>query len=298
MSAETSEETKRKYGLERVCRVLGVARSTVHARRSRERAEETSPKSRTRGPAPAVTDEQLLGHIRQYLTTSVFVGEGHRKVWAALRVQSEVRVSKRRVLRLMREHNLLAPTRGPVGAAREHTGKITTSAPDEMWATDGSQVLTVDDGRVWIFVAVDHFNAECVGWHVAKEGTRFAALQPLAMALTAHRGGTACDAGRGIRVRQDHGCQYTSAVCLDQVRAWGMAPSFAFVGEPQTNGVAERFIRTLKEQAIHGRVFKNVDELREAVGRFVQNYNCLWRVEKLAFKTPLEARAAALPLAA
>ena len=54
--------------------------------------------------------------------------------------------------------------------------------------------------------------------------------------------------------------------------------------------MAERFNRTLKEQAIHGRVFKNVEDVREAVGKFVEEYNAHWRPEKLEFKTPLEAR--------
>jgi transposase InsO family protein len=162
-----------------------------------------------------------------------------------------------------------------------------------MWATDGAMVNTVNEGRVRVFVAVDHFNAECIGFHVTKEGTRFAALQPLAMGLTTYRGGAAREAGRGITVRQDHGTQYTSDRYREQVKAWGMALSFALVGEPETNGVAERFIRTLKQQVVHGRVYAGVEQLREAVGLFVERYNRAWRVEKLGFMTPLEARAAA-----
>ncbi len=72
---------------------------------------------------------------------------------------------------------------------------------------------------------------------------------------------------------------------------WGIHPSFAFVEQPETNGVAERFIRTLKEQAIHGRVFRNLKEVREAVAAFVKRYNEEWRLEKLGFLTPKEARA-------
>ena len=49
-----------------------------------------------------------------------------------------------------------------------------------------------------------------------------------------------------------------------QIRFWGMAPSHAFVGEPQTNGVIERLFRTLKEQVVHGRTFQTIDEVRDA----------------------------------
>jgi putative transposase len=58
----------------------------------------------------------------------------------------------------------------------------------------------------------------------------------------------------------------------------------------QTNGVAERFIRTLKEQVIYGRVFQNIQAVREAVRRFVNTYNREWRVEKNGFKSPQQAR--------
>lgn len=70
------------------------------------------------------------------------------------------------------------------------------------------------------------------------------------------------------------------------------APSFAFVAEPQTNGVAERFNRTLKEQVFHGRVFKNLEEVRVAVAEFKERYNCHWRLEEMGFMSPLEVRQA------
>lgn len=92
----------------------------------------------------------------------------------------------------------------------------------------------------------------------------------------------------------DHGTQYTSDHFLKQIRFWGITPSFAFVAEPETNGVAERFNRTLKEQAVYGRIFATVEDVRAAVDEFVTRYNAHWRLEKLAFQTPLEARQAAL----
>lgn len=123
-----------------------------------------------------------------------------------------------------------------------------------MWGTDGIRIETVDEG--WVFSAVDHFNAECVGGHAVKIGNRFAALEPIAQGLTRHFGSTSASAARGLCLRFDHGTQTMADPFLNQVRFWGIAPSPAFVAEPQTNGVAERFNRTLKEQAIRGRVFR------------------------------------------
>ena len=88
----------------------------------------------------------------------------------------------------------------------------------------------------------------------------------------------------------DHGSQYLSDHFINQIRYWGIRPSFGFVEEPETNGVAERWNRTLKEQAIHGRIFRNLEEVRVAVAKFVEIYNTTWRLEKLGYKTPMEAR--------
>ena len=161
-----------------------------------------------------------------------------------------------------------------------------------MWGTDGVRVFTVDDGWVWTFAAVDHWNAECVGWHVCKVGNRFAALEPIAHGLRQRYGSVDADVARGLALRMDHGSQYLSDHFLHQIRYGGIRPSFGFLEEPETNGVAERWNRTLKEQAIYGRVFQRLDDVRAAVAAFVERYNQSWRLEKLGYQTPIEAREA------
>jgi putative transposase len=292
MSEHVSPATGRRYGVARVCQSWDVPRSTFYARRQPARPSVTTAvTARRRGPRPAVSDDELLTRIRGDLARTPFSGEGYRKVWARLRVRDGIRVGRKRVNRLMREHRLLSPHRRPTGEAKLHEGTITTDAPNVVWGTDGARVFTVEEGWGWIFVAVEHFNVECVGYHVCKTGDRFAALEPLAMGLAEHYGSLAADVARGLAVRMDHGTQYLSDHFLNQLRFWGVAPSFAFVAEPETNGVAERFIRTLKEQVIYGRVFRNLDEVRVAVASFVRRYNAEWLVEKLGFLSPLQARA-------
>ena len=292
MSRAISEGAGKPYGLERVCRVLGFPRSTIYARQARESTRVIPLHPMRRGPKPTVSDAELLVAIRADLEASPFTGEGHRKVWARLRILSNIRVSRARVLRLMREHGLLSPHRRPQGSPVLHDGSLQTNRPNAMWGTDGIRIETVDEGWIWVFAAVDHFDACCVGIHAVKTGNRFAALQPVAQGLQAEFGATGADAGRGLTLRMDHGTQYTADDFLNQVRFWGIAPSFAFVAEPQTNGVAERFNRTLKEQAIHGRVFRNVEDVRSAVTAFKDRYNRYWRLEKLGFRSPYEARQA------
>jgi transposase InsO family protein len=288
MSAAASPATDRRYGVDLVCRMWDVPRSTFYAQAPREAAEHT--KMRKRGPMPKISDKALLGAIRHDLDRSPFVGEGHRKVHARLRVQDKIRVSKTRVLRVMRENKLLSPHRSRKGEEKVHDGTIITDEPNVMWGTDGAKVFTLDDGWVWVFSTVEHWNAECVGWHVCKYGTRFNALEAVKMGIEAHFGSVAGDVARGLALRLDHGSQYISDHFREQIRYWGITPSWAFVEEPQTNGVVERYNRTLKEQAIYGRVFRNVEEVRAAVKTFVERYNEEWLIEKMGFRSPAQAR--------
>ena len=290
MSREISPEVNRPYGLERVCRVLAFPRSTVYARQERAAARVVSLHRARRGPKPKLSDADLLAAIREDLKTSPFVGEGHRKVWARLRILREIRVCKDRVRRLMRENNLLSPYRQHQGKPHLHEGSIQTVAPNQMWGTDGMRIETVEDGWVWVFCAVDHFDALCVGIHTAKIGNRFAALQPIAQGLQGEFESTGINAGRGLKLRMDHGTQYTADDFLKQIHFWGIETSFAFVAEPQTNGVAERFNRTLKEQVIYGRIFRNAEDVHAVVTDFRDRYNRHRRLEKLDFKSPLEVR--------
>ena len=78
MSGAQSISARRAYGVQRVCRVWGRARSSVYVRRHATR----SRASRRRGPVGAATDEVLVGHIRRVLEASPFHGEGYRKAWA------------------------------------------------------------------------------------------------------------------------------------------------------------------------------------------------------------------------
>jgi putative transposase len=282
MSAATSPSTQRPYGVQRVCRIWAIPRSTFYGA---SRPADSAP-ARPRGPKPPVDDESLLAAIRADLAASPFSGEGHRKVWARLHYGLGLPVGRNRVLRLMRDNQLLSPFRRPPRPANDHDGTILTEAPDVMWGTDATLVQTAEEGRVWVFAAIDHFNSEVVGHHVSTDGSRFSALEPISQAVTARFGGIAADAARGVSLRLDNGPQYTSHHFSHQISHWGMALSYAFPHQPQCNGVIERFFRTLKEQAIWGRTFRTAAEVRAAVSDFVARYNAAWRLERLGYLSP------------
>jgi putative transposase len=285
MSQATSPSTNTRYGLARVCRVWGLARSTVYWQRQ-ERGG-TAPRP---GPTGPCTDAELVVHIRTVLQASPFYGEGYRKVWARLRYAG-VRTSPRRVLRLMREQGLLAPQRqGQPHGPSAHDGTIITDRVDTLWGTDMTATFTREEGQVAIFIAVDHCSAECVGIHAAKHGTRFEALEPIRQGVRTHFGAFDKEVAHGLLLRHDHGSQYMSRVFQDELAFLGVTSSPAFVREPQGNGCAERFIRTLKENLLWITTFDTVEELRVALLEFKRRYNETWLLGRHRYKTPLQVR--------
>ena len=287
MSRACSVSVRLVYGLQRVCRVWEQPRSTVYARRSTSRR---SVPPRRRGPLGACSDEALVSHVRRVLEASPFHGEGYRKVWAKLRVEG-IRTSKERVRRLMREHGLQAPHRvGHPHGPRAHDGMITTESPNVMWGTDMTTTITVGEGQAFVFVAVDHCTTECIGLHASRSGSRFEALEPIRQGVREYFGGFAEDIAQGLRLRHDHGSNYLADDFQQEVAFLGIESSPSFVREPEGNGVAERFIRTLKENFLWVRSFETIEELRQALLEFKRTYNEQWMLEKYDYRSPAQVR--------
>ena len=141
-----------------------MARSSFYAMTSGQHAEQ--PPAKRRGPKPAISECWWQKPTWRHL-------EGYRKVWARLRVCRDIRVARKRVLRLMRENNLLSPHRRRRRGGNPHVGEISLM-PRTSWGTDGA---TVDDGC--IFTASIGTPS---GWH-AQARRPLAALQPISMGL-------------------------------------------------------------------------------------------------------------------
>ena len=164
MSQTLSPSSARCYGLARVARVWTVSRASVY-----RSLKETPPNTIARRPGPvgACSDAELADHIRRQIAASRLHGEGYRKLWARLRFAG-VRASPRRVRRVMGENGLLAPHRVGRAESKPHDGTIVTNKVNEMWGTDMTQTITVEEGRAYVFVAVEHANSEVVGIHAAR----------------------------------------------------------------------------------------------------------------------------------
>ena len=274
-----------------VCRVAGVSRSAAHEQRRRRRVSAVQGPARHRpGPVGALPDPELLAEIRQALTDSPFVGEGHRKVWARLRRERGVPTSRKRVLRLTREAGLLAPTaQVRKRAARLHDGTITVTVPDTLWATDATEGWTDRGGRCAVFVIVDHASNE-LWFDAARRMDRFAAADLLREVCGERFGSVERAVAAGLALRYDGGSCFRSEHYQAEIDHLGIARSPAFHYEPETNGCAEKAIQTLKEQLLWLERFETLEQLRAAVRRFGRTYNRHWLIERHGYRTPIEAR--------
>jgi len=147
---------------------------------------------------------------------------------------------------------------------------------------------------VYIFPVID---CGCRTWledEVTTSPDTEAALRPVERALAAEFGGPA-GVPDGFEIRTDQGSVYTSKLFANVERAWGFKHTYAPVGRPTGNAVAERIIKTLKEECLWLRDWKNAAEVRAAIAVWRVGYNEQRPHQALEWETPAARRRARLP---
>ena len=279
--------------------MLGVAKSSYYEYLRQTQQAARKPQRQKPGPKVQVDDKALLQAILEVLTTSPFVTEGVKKVHARLR-RKRIKASRNRINQLMREHGLLSPQRCEPGEEKTHDGTIIPDTINQIWGTDGTLFGTIQGDLLWLFAVIDHYSDEVLGWHIVEvgQGDRFAALEPLKQGLRCIRGCVGKNTGGGIAIRHDWGPQYIAHDFKAELKFLGLKNSPAFVHEPQTNGVIERFFKTLKMECLWIENFRDVEHAREVVGRWMALYNTEWLIERHGYRTPREVRQACQEAAA
>ena len=291
MSATTSAATGRCFGIQRVCQVWERSRSALYARRARAHHHRLGAGPARRGPPPRQSDAQLLAAIRTDLARSPFHGEGHRKVHARLRILDGIRVARTR------------------GAARHADARTALPAPRASGRREdprreghhpGAQ-RDVGDGRRAGIHARRRVGLDLRGSRTLERGVRGVARVQSREPLRGTRSDCARArtalwlAGRRRRPRagasdgswQSSICQTTSS---SRSGIGGSTPALALSRNRKRTVWRSGGIVRSREQAIHGRIFQNLEAVRAAVADFVERYNQTWRLEKLGYHTPIEAR--------
>jgi len=278
MSRTTS---RGQVSVELRCETFDVSRQAYYAATK-------APKPRRREAPPGgghTPTPEAIAAIREVCAANL--AWGVRKVWATLRRRKLV-VSRRRVWVLMGQLGLLQ--QAVEHRDEERRGKVTVPTSNRRWATDLTTVWTKQDGLVAVIPVIDCGDRVLLACDVSKSQTSAAVLAPLERALRDAYGNPA-GVPDGFEIRTDHGPQYTGGDAEHLAATWRFEHTFAPVGRPTGNAVAERVIQTLKIELIWTRDWESIAELRTAIQAWLQAYNTERPHQALAWATPLERRA-------
>jgi putative transposase len=285
------DEHRDRFGVEPICRVLGVSASAYYHRATGQRS------------VREVDDERLLGVICETHAAN-YEAYGYRRTWKALRRAGET-APRCRVQRLMREHGIQgAKRRGkpwrttvPDPDARRRPDLVnrnfTASAPDRLWVGDLSY-LRCWEGVVYFAFVLDVFSRRVVGWQLAGHMRTTLVLDALRMAL-----GTR-DPGADFRLvaHSDRGSQYTSADYTQELDDHRVLASVGSVGDAYDNAMAESFVDSFKTELIVDRVWRSRSQLELAVVEYVSWFNHDRLHQALGDIPPVEFEQAAAATAA
>jgi putative transposase len=267
------------FGVEPICRAVGVPVSTYYARRSRK------PSSR------ALADRELIAEIYAAREgyRSVY---GVRKTWKELK-RRDVEVGRDRVARLMRQEGLEGVRRGKKRqttivdeAALERARDLvqrdfTANRPNEKWVADITYIRSWN-GFVYLAFVLDCFSRMIVGWQLATHLRTDLVLDALEMANGLRR------PAAGLIAHTDRGSQYTSLRYTDRLDELGAAPSVGSKGDAYDNAMAEAWVATFKSELVDGRRFPSFEHVEHETLHWIGFYNDERLHEELGDLPPAE----------
>jgi putative transposase len=275
------EEHRVRFGVEPICRTLGVSASAYYERRSGGRS--------TR----AIEDERLLARIRETHAAN-YCAYGYRRMWLALRRAGE-RVGRGRVQRLMRRAGIQgAKRRGrPWRTTRPDPGAhrrpdlverdFSAAAPNQLWVADLTY-LRCWEGLLFFAFVIDAFSRRVVGWQLAPHMRTTLVLDALRMAL--HQRGPGADVE--LVHHSDRGSQYTSIDYSQELTDHGVLASVGSVGDAYDNALAESFVDSFKTELVADRVWQTRSRLELAVVEYLGWFNNVRLHESLGDIPPAE----------
>jgi len=220
--------------------------------------------------APRQAETELRDQIQRVALENRFYG--CRRVAAELRRQGVV-VNHKRVLRVMREDNLLSlrKRRFVVTTDSRHYRPIypnlvrerEITAPNQVWVADITYIHLREE-FIFLAVILDAFSRRVVGWELGESLQTSLVLQALNRALADR------SVPPGIIHHSDQGIQYASADLVDRLLELGFQISMSRKASPWENGYAESFIKTLKAEEVSLRQYQNLEQARRSIGHFLE----------------------------
>lgn len=263
-----------------MCALVGVSRAGYyrHWQASAPRQEETAVRDAIQRVALA---------NRRY---------GYRRITAQLRREG-LGVNGKRVLRLLRADNLLCLRVRPfvpITTDSRHGWRVVPNLArglvptglDQLWVADITYVHLLED-FAYLAIVLDAFSRRVVGWALESHLQASLAVAALAMALAERR-----PAYGGLIHHSDRGVQYACNDYTAVLDRYGIRASMSRVGNPYDNARAESFMKTLKQEEVDGRDYRDIRCARRQIGAFIEAvYNRQRLHSALDYRPPVEFEA-------
>jgi transposase InsO family protein len=276
-SPSQGEIRQGELGIEGMCRLAGVSRAGYyrHWQSSAPRREET-------GLRDAI--QKLSVTHRHY---------GYRRIAAQLGREGW-QANHKRVLRLMREDNLLCLRKAgfvPQTTDSKHGWRVVPNLArgleltglDQLWVADITYVHLAEE-FAYLAIVLDAFSRKVVGWALDTHLQATLAISALNMALGARR-----PSPGSLIHHSDRGVQYACGDYAAILKAHDIQASMSRVGNPYDNAKAESFMKTLKQEEVDGSAYRDADDARGRIGVFIEEtYNRQRLHSALDYKPPVE----------
>ena len=265
-----------------VCKVLNVARSNIAVR---NKASIAKPLGR-----PAQRDADLVDQIKAVIAEMPTYG--YRRVWAILRRTAEVEgfqpPNHKRIYRVMKAHGLLLQRHAGGNEERRHDGRIAVARSNLRWCSDGFELACDNGEKVRVAFALDCCDREAMGFVATTEGIKGEDVRDLIIAAVEYRFGPVNRLPDTIEWLTDNGSGYIAHETRRFARDIGFEPRTTPVQSPQSNGMAEAFVRTIKRDYARVSSLPNAETVMRQLPTWFEHYNTVHPHRALRYRSPRE----------
>lgn len=262
--------------------VLGVSRSNL--------LERLNGGAKPRRSYHKAQDAVVLPRIERLVAERPTYG--YRRITALLnrelRSQGLPPVNHKRVYRIMKNNSLLLERSGFDRPERTHDGKVVMMRSNLRWCSDGLEFACWNGDVIRAAFLIDAHDREIISWRaVANAGISGSDVRDMLLEAVEKRFGT-YRAPEGIEVLSDNGSAYTAKDTRIFVRQLGLKPCFTPVVSPQSNGMPEAFVKTLKRDYVRVNPLPDAETVLRLIGGWIEDYNDYHPHSGLKWRSPRE----------